>query len=111
MDISRIEKEIMKGPVLAVVKYDTKFSLYTGSNGPPNIYRPRDASRLHLVLLLGWGENSNGKYWVFMNAYGEWFGKNNLGYWAKNGLEVNGKLWVYTADPFWAVPGEPILDG
>ena len=74
----------------------------------------------HYIVILGWGQTDSGaKYWVVLNAWNQW-GVKNLGYWGRGGdgeyskalgLGAGRKPKVYSAEAYFAVPGEAIVSG
>ncbi len=70
-------KMLEKGPVAIVIDaYNTNFFNYKSG-----IYDEECGEPNHAIMLVGYGENSDGeKYWIIRNSWGDSWGMNGYGY-------------------------------
>jgi hypothetical protein len=111
---------LLEGPVVIMLPLGRNF----GRTSPPTIYDSpgsEESLAMHLMVILGYGSNSNGEYYVCLNGWGS-NGVNNLVYWERKGGEgginqsfITGsrssdyvQVYAYQWQAFWAIPGEPV---
>ena len=77
-----LKRAVAKGPVIALIDAShSSFHLYTGGL----YYEPQCANKLtHGVVVVGYGTNVEGDFWIIKNSFGEDWGEDGFMYLARN---------------------------